>query len=111
MAATVADTLDTTARGAGTAKDVERVAVLPGSGGSAIAAAVEVGADVLVTGDVRHHEARRAVDLGLSVIDAGHAATERPGVRALYDLVSGIGPDTVDLTFIDPNPWEEAWRS
>lgn len=111
LAAAVADTLDTTVRGAGTAKDVQRVAVLPGSGGSAIAAAVEAGAEVLITGDVRHHEARRALDLGLSVIDAGHAATERPGVRALYDLVSGIGPDTVDLTFIDPNPWEEAWRS
>lgn len=111
LAGTVADTLHTTVRSAGSSGEVERVAVLPGSGGSAIAAAVEAGAEVLVTGDVRHHEARRAVDLGLSVIDAGHAATERPGVQALYDLVSGIGLDMVDLTFIDPNPWEEAWRS
>jgi putative NIF3 family GTP cyclohydrolase 1 type 2 len=97
---------------AGTADDLHRVAVLPGSGGSAIDAAVAAGADALVTGDIDHHQARRALDLGMAVIDAGHAATERPGMRTLYDLVSGIGPETVDLTFIDPNPWEEvAWRS
>lgn len=112
LATVVADALGAPVRVAGGADTVERVAVVPGSGASAVEAAAGAGADVLVTGDVSHHRARRAIDLGLVVIDAGHAPTERPGVKTLYDLVAGIGPDTVDLTFIDPNPWEEtAWKS
>ncbi len=34
------------------------------------------GADVLVTGDVKYHDALDAKELGLAVIDAGHFATE-----------------------------------
>jgi dinuclear metal center YbgI/SA1388 family protein len=112
LAGAIGDALDVTVRAAGTAEEVHRVAVLPGSGGSAIDAAAAAGADVLVTGDIDHHQAHRALDLGMAIIDAGHAATEKPGIRRLYSLVSGIGPETVDLTFIDPSPWEEvAWRS
>ena len=112
LAGAIGAALNVDVRVAGTAEEVRRVAVLPGSGGSAIPAAARAGADVLVTGDVDHHHARQALDLGLAVIDAGHAPTESPGVRALYDLISGIGPETVDLTFIDPDPWEEvAWKS
>lgn len=112
LAGAISAALDVAVRVAGTAGEVERIAVLPGSGGGAIGAAARAGADVLVTGDIDHHQARKAIDLGLGVIDAGHAPSERPGVRVLYDLVSGIGPETVDLTFIDPDPWEEvAWKS
>lgn len=112
LAGAIGGALGVTVRIAGTAENLHRVAVLPGSGAGAIDAAAAAGADALVTGDVDHHQARRALDLGMAVLDAGHAATERPGMRTLYDLVSGIGPETVDLTFIDPNPWEEvAWRS
>lgn len=84
---------------------IEWVAVVPGSGSSFIETAAEV-ADVLVTGDVSHHNAVRAVDLGLAVIDPGHTATERPGMRALVDLVGGIeGIEVVDLTGLDPRTW------
>ena len=112
LAGAIGEALDVHVAVAGEVNPVERVAVLPGSGGGAVGAAAAAGADVLITGDVDHHQARRALDLGLAVIDAGHAPTERPGVRRLYDLVSAIGPATVDLTFIDPYPWQEvAWRS
>jgi dinuclear metal center YbgI/SA1388 family protein len=112
LAGAIADVLHVPVRTAGTVKELSRVAVLAGSGGDAIDAAAEAGADALVTGDVDHHQARHAIEVGLAIVDAGHAPTERPGVRRLYDLVSGIGPETVDLTFIDPNPWEVvAWRS
>ena len=84
---------------------VRRVAVLPGSGGSQVAEAVSAGVDAYVTGDVSHHEARRAADSGMVVVDAGHAPTERPGVRALYDLVSGIADVPVELVGGDDNPW------
>ena len=84
---------------------VRRVAVLPGSGGSQVEEAVSAGADAYVTGDVSHHEARRAADSGMVVVDAGHAPTERPGVRALYDLVAGIADMPVELVGGDDNPW------
>ena len=77
---------------------VGRVAVVPGSGSSYIGAAAAAGAEVLVTGDVAHHRMVEAADRGVSIIDPGHLATERPGIRKLYALVAGIVPDAVDLT-------------
>ena len=56
--------------------NVSRMAVSPGSGKSAIAAALQKGADVLVTGDIGHHDGLDAVEQGLAVIDAGHYGTE-----------------------------------
>jgi hypothetical protein len=77
---------------------VGRVAVVPGSGSSYIGAAAAAGADVLVTGDVAHHRMVEAADRGMSIVDPGHLATERPGIQKLYALVAGIVPDAVDLT-------------
>ena len=85
---------------------VRIVAVVPGSGSSLIGPASS-SADAIVTGDVGHHSAREAADHGLSVVDPGHAATERPGVSALYAAVSALGPATADLSPLDHGPWEE----
>lgn len=89
---------------AGDLTSLERVAVIPGSGASFIAEAIEAGADVLVTGDVSHHRVVGALDRGMAVIDAGHAPTERPGIRALVDMVAAR-VDTIDLVSLDPTPW------
>lgn len=102
LAAAVAETLSCTPRVAGDMnRQVSSAAVLPGAGGDFITTAA---ADVVITGDVRHHEARLAMESGMAVIDAGHAATERPGVRALYSAVSQVA-ETVDLTAVDADPW------
>lgn len=61
--------------GAGAAR-VHKVAVCSGSGSGAMHAAKFSGADTLVTGDLKYHEAQSAADMGLNVIDAGHFATE-----------------------------------
>jgi dinuclear metal center YbgI/SA1388 family protein len=83
----------------------ERVAVVPGSGSSFITAAAATGADVIVTGDVDHHRAVAALDAGVSVIDPGHAATERPGMQALVGMVRDLGVEVVDLTGSGGGPW------
>ncbi len=108
LLAAVQESLGCRPRTAGLAPDrtVRRVAVLPGSGGSHLDEAVSAGADVYVTGDLSHHEARRAVDGGMGVVDAGHGPTERPGVRALYALVAEIVDGAVDLGGVDDSPWE-----
>lgn len=55
---------------------VQRMAVSPGSGKSAIGPALQKGAQVLVTGDIGHHEGIDATAQGLAIIDAGHYGTE-----------------------------------
>lgn len=57
-------------------RTIKRIAVSPGSGKSMIGAALEKKADVLVTGDIGHHEGLDAVEQGLCIIDAGHYGTE-----------------------------------
>jgi dinuclear metal center YbgI/SA1388 family protein len=84
---------------------VSRVAVVPGSGEDLAGAARSAGAEVLVTGDLRHHAARRALDSGLALIDAGHSATERPGLERLLSLVAAQGLETMSLLDQDCDPW------
>ena len=55
---------------------IRTVAVSPGSGRSMTELAVQKGADVIITGDIGHHEGLDALDMGLSVIEAGHYGTE-----------------------------------
>lgn len=90
------------------ARPVRRVAVLPGSGASAIECASCV-ADVLVTGDVKYHEAREAAALGLALIDAPHSLTEevavlRWGGRLRRALAGGVRVEAY-------GPRAEVWRT
>lgn len=55
---------------------IAKVALCSGSGASLLRDAVRSGADLLVTGDVKYHEARDAEGLGIALIDAGHFPTE-----------------------------------
>jgi dinuclear metal center YbgI/SA1388 family protein len=55
---------------------ISKVALCSGSGASLLHDADRSGADLLVTGDVKYHDARDAEDLGLALIDAGHFPTE-----------------------------------
>ena len=52
------------------------MALCRGSGASFLHEAKRRGADLLVTGDIKYHEARAAEDLGVALIDAGHFGTE-----------------------------------
>lgn len=79
-----------------------RVAVSPGAGESRIAAAAAARCDVLISGDVSHHRMVEATDRGLSVIDAGHAATERPGMLRLVSLVTELAGDEAEVATFRP---------
>ena len=89
---------------------INRVALMPGSGGGYVKAAGQMGADVLITGDVGYHQAREAEDCGLCIIDAGHFGTEYP---ILSDLAAGLRQYSSDggagLEFIvltdERDPW------
>ena len=70
---------------AAAARPVRRVAVCGGAGAEFIDNAVRLGADVYVTGDVKYHEAQRAVEQGMHIIDAGHFGTESPVLPVLAE--------------------------
>ncbi len=56
--------------------EVFKVAIVGGAGSDAIDAAVAIGADTLITGDVKYHAAQEAVAKGLTIVDITHQLGE-----------------------------------
>jgi dinuclear metal center YbgI/SA1388 family protein len=56
---------------------VEKIAVCAGSCGSMLDAAIAQGAEVFVTGEIRHHDALKAAAAGVTVICTLHSNSER----------------------------------
>lgn len=73
-------------------RTVRRAAVSPGSGRSMCGYAVAGRADVLITGDIGHHEALDAKEQGLCIIDAGHYGTEKIFMEYMERWLSGRYP-------------------
>jgi len=69
---------------------VRTVAVGNGSVRSLVPAALASGADVLLGGEVRYHDALDAVGNGLAIIEAGHDATEWPLVHLLANVARTV---------------------
>ena len=85
---------------------IEKVAVCTGAGADFIETAVDNGCDVLITGDVKYHDAQKARATGLCVIDAGHYGTEKTFTanmaRTLRDRI-GAQVDIIEASAdIDP---------
>src|SRR6185369_4027092 len=72
-----------------TATPVSKVAVACGSGAELMTDAVRQGCDCFLTGEARFHAALAAGAAGISMILAGHYATERFGVEHLAEVLAG----------------------
>ena len=85
--------------------------MIGGSGGDALAAATDAGADVVVTSDLKHHLALDHREAGgPAVIDVAHFASEFPWVRAyaqtLHRDLRDAGFDVdVQWSAIVTDPW------
>ncbi|MDD2484110.1 MAG: Nif3-like dinuclear metal center hexameric protein [Eubacteriales bacterium] len=55
---------------------IKTIGLCTGAGGDSIEAAIKNDCDLFITGDVRHHEAQMAKEMGICLIDAGHYGTE-----------------------------------
>jgi dinuclear metal center YbgI/SA1388 family protein len=68
---------------AGGPETVRRLAISTGAAGYDLAKAAHEGYDALLTGEAEEPSAATARELGITLIAAGHHATERLGVQAL----------------------------
>lgn len=68
-------------------KSVNRIAICPGSGKTVINRALELQADVLITGDIDHHTGIDALAQGLCIVDAGHYGLEKIFAPYLKDYL------------------------
>ena len=73
-------------------KPVQQVAVCCGGGGSFLDAAVSEGAQLFLTGDLRHNHVISAAEKGISLIDAGHFETEDIVLPVLAKRFAGEFP-------------------
>lgn len=84
---------------------VSRVGVCGGAGGGeALALAGRI--DAFVTGEVKHHEWLAAAAAGMSLVDAGHYATEAPVVEALAARLREAFPALRVEAFTGAPPYE-----
>ena len=73
-------------------KAVRKLAVMGGSGGSALQEAIGKGCDTYVTSDVKYHQFLEAREMGLNLIDADHFCTENPVIPVLAERLRGAFP-------------------
>lgn len=66
----------------------ERIAILTGSGESAVNELKSVGVDTLITGELKQHHFNLAEEIGLNLYLGGHYATETFGVSALASEIA-----------------------
>lgn len=64
-------------------RPVLKVVTATGSAGSLLPDCLRLGADVLVAGEVRYHDALNAMESGLAIIELGHDVSEWPLVPVL----------------------------
>lgn len=74
-------------------EEISTVALCSGSGGDLILNAFRAGADVYLTGDIGHHDAQLASEIGLNIIDAGHFETENIICPFLEEFFADAFPD------------------
>lgn len=89
---------------------IERAWICVGAAGSLpfeVASTICGVTDVVITGEIRHHDALRYLRMGASAIALGHWASERPGVAALAKRLQkempGVG---VRLSRADRDPFK-----
>lgn len=73
-------------------REVSRAAVCAGSGGDLLDEAVASRADLLLTGELRHHDALRAAEAGLTVVCTRHSTSERAALVPLQARMATLLP-------------------
>lgn len=76
-------------------KKIKKVAVGSGASDDIAATAVSMGADLIVTGDLKYHRTQDIVALGAVMIDAGHYPTEIMSIDIFERVLKDTGLEMV----------------
>jgi dinuclear metal center YbgI/SA1388 family protein len=83
-------------------REIRTIAFVGGAADDEWRAAQREEADVLVTGEVKQHNAVEATESGFALVAAGHFATEQPGVAAICARLRSALPN-VEWSVFTPN--------
>ena len=76
---------------------IRKVALCTGGGGEFWEDACRAGADLFISGDIRHHEAQGAKERGMCLIDAGHWGTENLFVPNMCEKLKKAAPGDLEV--------------
>lgn len=68
-------------------KDINKIALLGGSGASEIQSAIDNGVDVYLTSDIKHHDAQMAYENDLILIDISHNDSEKLALEWMSEYI------------------------
>ncbi len=80
---------------------IKKVAFCGGSGSDFIQDAINKGADLYISGDIKYHEAQDAMKHNLSLIDAGHFFTEYHSLKNIQKIFNEN--TSIETVFIERN--------
>jgi putative NIF3 family GTP cyclohydrolase 1 type 2 len=85
-------------------KPIQKVALCGGAGSFLVSKAVQMGADIYITADMKYHEFFDA-NQKLVIADIGHYESEQFTIDLLHDLLAEKFPNFAVLkTGVDTNP-------
>jgi len=79
--------------------DIEKVGYCCGSGKDLVKPCFSHGADAFIGGDIPYHTALDAVELGMTVIDCGHFASEKIAPRIFRTALGALSSDLEIVPF------------
>ena len=90
-------------------RTTKKVAIINGGGASYFKKAMFFGVDLVLTGDVKYHEAHEAIENGVTLVDLGHYESEKLFVelveKKINEIILGEEGDLEVLKFLN-NPIE-----
>jgi putative NIF3 family GTP cyclohydrolase 1 type 2 len=85
---------------------IRKVAVCAGAGGDLLKDAIEQKADLYLTGELRHHDALKAVRAGMTVMCTLHSNSERATLKVLAEKLRRAHPGlSVAVSEVDRDPF------
>lgn len=83
------------------------VAMINGAGADSdsLKIALDRGADVLITADIKHHIMLEALELGLPLIEVGHYASEKTFIEIIYEMLLSVADTENIIKHYGNNPY------
>ncbi len=86
--------------------ELATVVTCTGSAGGTGKAALAAGADALICGEIKYHEALALSDAGMAIIELGHDTSEFPLTAVLAQACVQVGANEQSIVILDqPNTW------